>query len=198
MVRRPDRVVSSYLRKGWYEAAAEVGDANLPPTMQNVAMPHHFLGRTMPYGAEFERWRGLTHVGKLAWYWARLNRALAEQASRLPSNAAQFQKLEALDYTAFDKLRALLRAPANVAEPDFARVRRRRPNASQGARRVCDWTLQERREFEAGVREMAEHFGYAWSTEDLAAEAPAPSASAGVLQGFLGSVLNTRPSKHWL
>src|SRR5262245_47390215 len=37
MVRQPDRVVASYLRKGWYENPPLLDDPARPPTMQNVA-----------------------------------------------------------------------------------------------------------------------------------------------------------------
>lgn len=167
MVRRPERVVASYLRKGWYENDPMVEDPSRPPTMQDVAMPHHFLGRTMPRGEEFERWRRLTRVGKLAWYWSRLNCELLMQANELPDEATYIQKLENLSYESFCALRAFLGAPANVTAEVFADVRRKRPNASYGMRTIYDWNEDERREFEAETRGMAERLGYTWSVEKL-------------------------------
>ena len=167
MVRRPDRVVASYLRKGWYENEAVVTDASRPPTMQDVAMPHHFLGRTMPRGEEFDRWRKLTRVGKIAWYWSRLNRELLAQAQALPDEVTRIQKLEDLDYETFRELGAFLGAPDNVTAETFAQVRHRRPNASYGMRTVHDWDEDERREFEAETRGAAERLGYVWSVEKL-------------------------------
>lgn len=172
MVRRPDKVVASYLRKGWYENEAVVTNPSLPPTMQNVSASHHFLGRTLPKGDEFERWRGLTRVGKIAWYWSRLNRELLAQADALPSDATRLQKLETLNYEAFCALRSFLGAPANVTCQMFDNVRRRRPNASYGMRTVSDWNEQEQREFEQETRTMAERLGYVWSAEKLRQQAP--------------------------
>lgn len=173
MIRRPDKVVASYLRKGWYASEPVVDDPGKPPTMQDVSMPHHFLGRTMPRGDEFERWSKMTRVGKLAWYWSRLNRALLEQAEKLPDGAVRFQKLEELDYPRFREVVEFLGAPANVTDVEFAIVRGRKPNASQVMRTPHVWTEQERDEFEAEVREMADHFGYKWRISDLIRE-PAP------------------------
>jgi hypothetical protein len=177
MVRRPERVVASYLRKGWYENDPILDDPSRPPTTQDVLLPHHFLGRTMPKGEEFERWRKLTRVGKLSWYWSRLNHELLAQADELPEQATRIQKLENLSYEAFCALRAFLGAPANVTSEVFADVRRRRPNASYGMRTVYDWNEDERREFEAETRGMAERLGYVWSVAKLT-EGARPTVSA--------------------
>jgi hypothetical protein len=196
MVRRPERVVASYLRKGWYAAEPMLDDPSKPPTMQDVAMPHHFLGRTMPKGAEFERWRALTRVGKIAWFWNRLNRELLEQASRLPAAATRLQKLEDLDYATFRDVVAFLGAPTNVTELEFATVRGRRPNASFGQRTVHVWSAQERAEFESEVREGAELFGYEWSAEKLAEE-PAPPRKAPSLRQLVAPLLSARMARPW-
>jgi hypothetical protein len=196
MVRRPERVVSSYLRKGWFETEPLLDDPAKPPTMQDVAMPHHFLGRTMPKGAEFERWRGLTRVGKIAWFWNRLNRELLEQAQRLPAGTTRLQKLEALDYAAFCGVLDFLGAPCNVTETMFASVRGRRPNASFGQRTVHVWSEQERAEFEKEVRETADVLGYAWRTDALAQE-PAPARRPPSLRRLVAPLLNTRIVRPW-
>lgn len=180
MVRRPDRVVASYLQKGWYKTDPVVEDARLPPSMQNVAEPHHFLGRTMPVGDEFERWRKLTRVGKISWFWNALNQALLDQAAAMPAHAAALQKLEDLDFEAYRSLMRFLGAPANLTEADFVAVRRKRPNASAVERGPHQWSDLERKEFEAEVKGMAERLGYEWNTDALIRE-PAPSRTRSKL-----------------
>lgn len=174
MVRRPDRVVASYLQKGWYANDPIVGDPSLPPTMQDVAEPHHFLGRTMPVDAEFERWRKLTRVGKVAWYWSTLNQALLDQASSLPPGTATLQKLEDFDYEAYLSLMHFLGAPANISKDRYTDVRRQRPNASHVERGVHEWSDIERLEFETETRAMAEQLGYEWKTRELSRESLSP------------------------
>lgn len=176
MVRRPDRVVASYLNKGWFSADPALDDPHRPPSMQGVAQPHHFLGRTMPKGAEFTRWRELTRVGKIAWFWNILNRSLVEQSEQL-ADCAMFQRLEDMDYSAYRSLAAFLGAPQGVSETVFTQTRTRRPNASYGARTIADWTIRERDEFEAEVREMAEHFGYERRIAVLERETPVTKPS---------------------
>ncbi len=196
MVRRPDRVVASYLRKGWYENEPILEDSSRPPTMQSVAMPHHFLGRTMPHGDEFERWRKLTRVGKIAWYWSRLNRELLAQADELPDEATRLQKLETLNYESFCGLRAFLGAPANVTAHTFAEVRRKRPNASYGMRTVYDWNEDERCEFETETRGMAERLGYTWSVEKLT-QSPPPVMSAPLYDRVINGLRTLSQRSGW-
>lgn len=184
MLRRPDRVVTSYLRRDWYATEPNVDDPRLPPSMQDVRSPHHFLGRTMPIGEEFERWRGLTRVGKIGWFWSRLNRALLEQAARLPSDAATVQKIETLDYANYQRLMQFVGAPAHLAESDFQAVKRRRPNGSSGEWTPHDWSALEAREFEHEVRDLAEQLGYCWKVEELTRE-PRPLRPKPFLRGLV-------------
>jgi hypothetical protein len=169
LVRAPEQVVASYWRKGWYKNDPLLDDPNRPPTLQDVTLPHHSLGRTMPMGAEYERWLKLTRIGKLAWYWNRLNRALIEQAKALPKDATRMACIDAVDFDAFCDIRAFLGAPANVGKVAFLQVKGSRPNASSGGGYVHDWTAQECAEFESEVRPMAEYLGFPWSTEEMRA-----------------------------
>jgi hypothetical protein len=175
LVRAPEKVVASYWRKGWYATAPLLDDPARPPTLQNVALPHHFLGRTMPIGAEYERWSKLTRIGKIAWYWSRLNRALLDQSQTLPKDATKLFRIDDVDFAAFCDIRSFLGAPANVGETAFQHVKNSKPNASFGAGAVHEWTPLESAEFEAEVRDMAERLGFAWRTEEMRnAPKPAP------------------------
>ena len=69
LVRSPEKVVNSYLRKGWYEKPAVRVNPNLAPGYQECEAFHHFLGRIVPSGEKFEQWNQMSRVGKLAWFW---------------------------------------------------------------------------------------------------------------------------------
>lgn len=182
MVRRPDKVVTSYFNKGWYANAAWLDDPERPPSMQDVAHAHHFLGRTLPRGREFERWSGLTRIGKIAWFWNTLNRELVRQADGL-GEAVLFQKLETLDYEGFRRITNHLGAPQEVSEASYRAIRSRKPNASTPAYTCDRWTARERAEFEYEVAEMAAHFGYCAQVAGLP---PDKRRSESPLQGLLG------------
>ena len=74
-------------------------------------------------------------------------------------------------------------------------MRKRRPNASSGARTVDSWVATERLEFEAEVREMADYFGYAWSTELLTSDAEVQRSGAwsGLLRTLTQAAAPARP-----
>lgn len=97
MARRPEAVVVSYFRKGWYRYPVHLENPDLPPTAQTCEHFHHFLGRTLPTGEEFHRWNTLSRVGKVTWFWKRINREILDQTERLPGEVVQVQKLEEFD-----------------------------------------------------------------------------------------------------
>ena len=74
-VRHPRDVVKSYIKKGWYAKPIVQARRDLALGYQESDQFHHSLGRIVPLGDELDSWNRLTQVGKLAWYWSRLNQA---------------------------------------------------------------------------------------------------------------------------
>lgn len=161
MIRQPEKVILSYLRKGWYRDEIHIGNPELPPSGQTCRSFHHFMGRTLPRGDEFKRWEKLTRVGKLAWFWNRINREILRQFESLPAGSVRVQKLEELDYPAFLEISNFIGVPdSKVSRRDFTRMSEGRPNSSRIRTTVQDWSSQERREFAEEARETAERMGY--------------------------------------
>ncbi len=189
MVRRPERVVISYLKKGWYSEPIDLDDPSLPPSTQRCAEFHHFLGRTLPRGDEFDRWNALTRVGKLGWYWHHLNRSVLEQFEKLAAGVGQVRRLEDLDYSVVSDVSEQLGMPSPPDERQFAKLSAKRPNSLSGLGHIRDWSPTEREEFEREVRPMAERLGYEWRVEDLLANLPvAPGKSPGSFRSILDKI----------
>lgn len=167
LVRRPDKVVLSYLKKGWYDNEIDLDNPSLPPTAQNVARFHHFLGRTIPRGDEFEMWRALSRVGKLAWYWNRLNSEVLRQFDRIPADHWRICRLEDLDYSCWAELASGVGLPATLSRERYESISAERPNAFRDLQDVRSWSDREWMEFEHQVRPMAERMGYVWKGEDI-------------------------------
>jgi hypothetical protein len=161
MIRRPEKVILSYLRKGWYRDAINIGNPDLPPSGQACRSFHHFMGRTLPRGDEYKRWERLTQVGKLAWFWNRINREVLGQFESLPGECVRVQKLEELDYPAFVEISKFIGVPqTNVSLRQFSQMSEGRPNSSRIRTTVQEWSPQERREFAAEAGETAARMGY--------------------------------------
>jgi hypothetical protein len=170
LVRRPDRVINSYLAKGWYEQSFVCADPALALGYQPVDSFHRFLGRIAPRGEEFHAWNRLTRVGKLSWYWSELNRAVLRQFADLPATHYRIIKIEEFDHAAYRDLAAFMGFAPSLSAAAFARLRARRPNRLGPTRTVGDWTAQEVEEFETFVGPSAGQFGYEHRVERLLAD----------------------------
>jgi hypothetical protein len=177
LVRSPQETVASFAVRGWFLRTPARKEPNLPPSYQSGEEARHFLGRNIPHGAEFERWCGLTQIGRLAWFWQARNRAILEQFSRLPLAHCRIQRLEEFDHPHYQELARFLGWHPQVEASTFADLTRARPNAGPNPpRRVPDWNPVERAEFETEVGPVAEALGYEHRTRILE-EQPATVAT---------------------
>ncbi|EDX84868.1 glycosyl transferase, group 1 family protein [Synechococcus sp. PCC 7335] len=184
LVRRPDQVVNSYRYKGWYSQPVVRSDIHLPPSYQSSHESHHFLGRIFPSGEVFERWRKMTQVGKLAWYWNELNRQVLQQFSAIPQSHWRIQKLEDLSYTQYLEIAQFIGFPSHVSEGEYQQLATRRPNATshtsyqekiaqasgtgpRAAFTVDMWNPTEIAEFESAVAAVAAKLGYQYEVDTL-------------------------------
>ncbi len=161
LVRNPEGVVNSYLRKGWYADALVRAEPSLAPGYQANRHFHHFLGRVVPSGPEFTRWSALTRVGQLAWFWRALNARVLEQFAELPPIHWRLQRLEDLSYEAYRDLVRFLGLESRVSARRFEAVARRRPGHAWFLPSVARWGPVERAEFEREIQPVAGQLGYA-------------------------------------
>jgi hypothetical protein len=172
LVRSPAETVASFAVRGWFLKPPARRDPNLPPSYREGEEPRHFLGRIIPHGTEFERWLGLTQIGKLAWFWCARNRAILDQFRRLPESHCRIQRLEELDFAGYQSAAEFLGWRPQLDADTFAELARGRPNAGPNVpRRFPDWTPAEAAEFEAEVGPLAEALGYEYWVERLSAGA---------------------------
>lgn len=160
LVRSPERVVNSYLRKGWYERPIARADACKPPSYQETNSFHHFLGRLMPSGEKFYSWQEMSRVGKITWYWNALNANILEQFSDIPTENWKIQKLEDFSYESFLDIAQFVGIAPTVEKVDFTHLSNLRPNQLRGVSKICPWDAQEIAEFEREAYPMAQKFNY--------------------------------------
>jgi hypothetical protein len=167
MVRRPEDVINSYLRKGWYATPLIKANADLPPSYQANRHFHHFLGRIAPTGEKFNHWQDMSRVGKLAWYWNALNERVLEQFAQIPGEHWQVYKLEEFRYPQYLELARFLGLAATVSRQQFDALVSSRPNALDKVPSLQMWDDTEIAEFEREVRPMADRFGYQYRIRGL-------------------------------
>ncbi len=160
LVRNPLDCVASHQKKGWYSSNPVRRNHSLAPFIQPNSEFHHSLGRIIPKDNEYERWEGLTQVGKIAWYWSTLNAACLQQLSMLPGDGYRIQKLEELTFEAYRQLCRFLGFEATLSPERFSAIASERPNASAQSARSHRWSKQEKDEFRRETAEMSDRLGY--------------------------------------
>lgn len=174
LVRRPDRVVASYLQKGWYGAPLLRADPRLAPGYQldpEGLLQNAPFSRIVPFGDDDAlQWHRYTIVGKIAWYWSMLNAAVVAQFQQLPAEAWRIVRLEDMSFDRYREVARFFGVETSVSEARYRRLVESRPNTLNPARSVSDWNSQECLEFEQMVRVQAESFDYPWKVEALRQE----------------------------
>ncbi|NER94574.1 MAG: hypothetical protein F6J86_12160 [Symploca sp. SIO1B1] len=160
LVRSPEKVVNSYLRKGWYKQPIFRVDLSLPPSYQNGLEFRHFLGRIIPSSTKFQLWCRMSRVGKLAWYWNMLNAKVLEQFQTLPATHWRLEKLEELSYWRYQEVAQFLGFQTQVPQEKYEILAQRRPGAQTNVPTIESWTESEIAEFETEVAPMAKKLGY--------------------------------------
>jgi hypothetical protein len=168
LVRHPRAVVSSYYSKGWYRESFAVADVEKAIGFQG-SYEHfgHFLSRIVPRGATFSSWSEMTRVGKIAWFWAAVNRAVIDQFARIPPRASRVIRIEDFDYDGYLELVRFFGFETSVSRSVFSQLREDRPNRASSIRSPSTWTMKEQMQFEAQVKHMAERFGYRLDVNEM-------------------------------
>lgn len=192
LVRSPERVVNSYLRKGshagrgWYEKPIVRANPQRALGYQECQYFHHFLGRIVPLGEKFLQWNQMSRVGKLAWYWNALNAKVLEQFENIPETHWRIVKLEDLSYKRYLEIAQFLGFRATVTQPAFDDLTQSPPNALIDVPTIATWTASEIAEFEVEVAPMAERLGYEYRVDRL--PIPQPSQSVDRLPAVNSAV----------
>lgn len=167
LIRRPDKVVNSYTRKGWYENQIFYSDYKKIPSYQNNDKFHHFLGRTLPKGSDFALWSRMSVVGKLAWFWNTLNLEVLKQFEHLPKANKRVVKLEELNFDMYQQLSSFIGFKTNHTANSFNQIVKKKPNAFNGLPEITQWSHKEITEFEKEVSEAAHVFDYPSKVQEI-------------------------------
>jgi hypothetical protein len=180
LVRRPDRVVTSFVHKGFYSKPYAVRDLDLATGYQDQAPERFFtfFARICPRGEFLRTWNEMTPVGKVAWFWKAYNERTLEVLSSLPAESYRTVRIEDLDHAKYVELMRFLGFEAKVTHADFDTLRDSRPHAFWRKRSIDQWSSREIGEFESQVADLAAHFGYGHKVADFVDEARAEKAES--------------------
>lgn len=169
LIRRPDRVVTSFAHKGFYRYPYHVKNVNLATGYQNTGREkvHTFFARIAPRGDYLRTWNGMSQIGRVAWFWRAWNERALGLLEALPDNSYRIIRIEDLDYAMYIELSRFLGYQTQVTQPDFDTLSASRPHAFWRKRNVDQWSEREIQEFEDQVGELAQRFDYEYRVVDL-------------------------------
>jgi len=180
LVRRPDRVVTSFVHKGFYRQPYNVKHAELAAGYQDQSPEkfYTFFARVSPRGDPLRTWNNMTRVGKVAWFWNAFNKRILQLLEELPEESYKLVRIEDLDYEKYREVAAFLGFDTTITQADFDTFRAGRPHAFWRKRNVDQWSEQEIGEFESQVGDLAERFGYEYRIANLVEDASSEKAEA--------------------
>lgn len=183
LIRRPDRVVTSFVHKGFYRRPYVVGNPALATGYQDQSPErvHTFFARIAPTGEFFERWNRMSSVGKVAWFWRAWNERTLELLEGLPMDSYRIVRIEDFDHAKYREVASFLGYEPQVTQAEFDALSESKPHAFWRKRNIDQWTAQEIAEFEEQVGGLAQRFGYEYRIANLTDEARAERAAAEAL-----------------
>lgn len=157
--RNPIDVVVSHINKDWYQNSIIRSSNDLATGYQYGEKGNHFFGRMIPNGDEFDRWKTLSRVGKLAWMWNKTNQCVLSQFERIDDVHCQTVSVDVLDYVKFVELCNFV-GTSPIDENLYESTRTKRPGKRTKKFTHHTWNTREKQEFIAEIKPMCDVLGY--------------------------------------
>ena len=160
MVRSPEKVVNSYVNKGWYDLDYVQHNPNIALGFQGYEYGHHNFSRIAPIGGSFNEWKKLGRVGKLSWLWAEFNRKVLQVSQNISSERFKVMRLEDLDFGGYVSLCDWAGIDSTLTLKQFDKLVSKKPNSIPARFSSQDWSSNDRDQFEYYTRDMAKNLDY--------------------------------------
>ena len=119
------------------------------------------FSRIVPHGEFFKEWIELTRIGKIAWYWATINKAIYDDFNKIKNINKFYIKLEDVDqnYEIYEKLFNKFNFKNKMTKKQFYGVINKAPNKGPNDKyNYKDWNNLEKKEFENIIKRIFPHY----------------------------------------
>ena len=158
-IRNPIKSVESFYRKGWY-----LNSDNFTINSPSIDISNNLkktFSRIVPHGEFFKEWIELTRIGKIAWYWATINKAIYDDFNKIKNINKFYIKLEDVDqnYEIYEKLFNKFNFKNKMTKKQFYGVINKAPNKGPNDKyNYKDWNNLEKKEFENIIKRIFPHY----------------------------------------
>jgi hypothetical protein len=158
-IRNPIKSVESFYRKGWY-----LNSDNFTINSPSIDISNNLkktFSRIVPQGEFFKEWIELTRIGKIAWYWATINKAIYDDFNKIKNINKFYIKLEDVDqnYEIYEKLFNKFNFKNKMTKKQFYGVINKAPNKGPNDKyNYKDWNNLEKKEFENIIKRIFPHY----------------------------------------
>ncbi len=159
-IRDPILCVESLHRKGWYlyyEGKKEIKS----PLFDISDSQYRSFSRIVPKDEFLDKWLSLSRVGKIAWFWSTVNKAIKNDFDEIQNAQKYYIKLSDVDqnFDAYKNLVTKFNFENSMTEKDFYNVVNKASNKGHNDKYAYkNWNNSEKKEFENIINEIFPHY----------------------------------------
>ena len=155
-IRNPIKSVESFYRKGWYLYSNDFVNNKAPIIDQSNNLTRSF-SRIVPNDEYLNEWLTLTRIGKITWFWSRINKVILDEFNKIKDIDKFIFKLEDIDqnYDFYLRLSSKFNFQNKISEKEFYNVINKAPNKGPTDKyKYKDWSSLEKKEFEIIIEKI--------------------------------------------
>jgi len=159
-IRNPVDSVESFYKKGWYLYSENIENIKTP-LIDITNNQSRSFSRIVPTGKDLEKWKNLTRIGKISFFWATINKAIYEDFKKINYIDKYYIKLEDINqnYSIYENLAQKFTFKEKLKKDKFLNIINKAPNkGSSNKHYYKNWTDLEKKEFSSIINEIFPHY----------------------------------------
>ena len=159
-IRNPVETIESFHKKGWYLYFDKIENLQ-SPLIDITTNQHRSFSRIIPTGKDLEKWKNLTRIGKISFFWATINKAIYEDFKKINNIDKYYIKLEDINqnYFIYENLAEKFSFKEKLKKDKFLNIINKAPNKGSNEKYYYkNWTDLEKKEFSSIINEIFPHY----------------------------------------
>ena len=159
-IRDPIHCVESFHKKGWYKYYENMKKVS-SPLIDISNSQYRSFSRIIPKDDFLEKWISLSRIGKLAWFWSTINKAIKDDFDKINETKKYFIKLSDIDqnFDYYQNLASRFNFKNIMTKKKFYNVINKAPNKGSNDKYIYkNWSSLEKKEFENIINDIFPYY----------------------------------------